>query len=224
MEAAFSKALWDLGFREWAYQVIRADALPNEKPVILTTFPDTWYNHYIENDYHLVDPVIQKGPTQVEPFAWSAMSFGIDPSPEQRKLFAEATEVGLGEGLGIPIHGARGSLAMASMVSDHGEEELARLMAAVGQDVHLMSLAFHNHARELLALGRSGRTTVSLTPRERECLTWAAAGKSAWDTSRILGISDRTVYFHLDNVRAKMGVANVYHAVIKAIMDGMIKL
>lgn len=150
------------------------------------------------------------------------MSFGIEPSPEQRRLFAEATEFGLGEGVGIPIHGARGSLAMASMVSDHGAKGLARLMSTVGKDVHLMSLAFHNHARELLALGRSGRTTVSLTRRERECLLWIAAGKSAWEISRILGISARTVYFHLDNVRAKMGVTNVYHAVVKAIMEGMI--
>lgn len=222
LEAAFSKSLWDLGFREWAYQVIRTDALPDEKPLILTTFPDAWYSHYIDNGYHRVDPVILNGPSQVAPFTWSAMSFGIDPSPEQARLFAEATEFGLGEGIGIPIHGARGSLAMASMVSDLGAKSLTRLMSTVGQDVHLMSLAFHNHARELLALGRSGRTTVSLTRRERECLLWIAAGKSAWDTSRILGISARTVYFHLDNVRAKMGVTNIYHAVIKAIMEGVI--
>jgi DNA-binding CsgD family transcriptional regulator len=74
----------------------------------------------------------------------------------------------------------------------------------------------------LLALGRMGRTTVSLTPRERECLLWTAAGKSAWQTAQILGISYRTVYFHLANVRSKMGVVNVYHAVMKAIMEGII--
>lgn len=222
LEAAFSKALWDLGFREWAYQVIRTDALPDEKPLILTTFSDAWYNHYIDSGYHRVDPVILNGPNQVAPFTWSAMSFGVEPSPEQRRLFAEAAEFGVGEGVGIPIHGARGALAMTSMVSDHGMEGLDRLMSTVGQDVHLLSLAFHNHARELLALGRMGRTTVSLTPRERECLLWTAAGKSAWQTAQILGISYRTVYFHLANVRSKMGVVNVYHAVMKAIMEGII--
>jgi len=165
LEAAFSKALWDLGFREWAYQVIRTDALPDEKPLILTTFSDAWYNHYIDSGYHRVDPVILNGPNQVAPFTWSAMSFGVDPSPEQRRLFAEAAEFGVGEGVGIPIHGARGALAMASMVSDHGVEGLDRLMSTVGQDVHLLSLAFHNHVPRIACPGPDGAHHRQPDPR-----------------------------------------------------------
>ncbi|ESZ53486.1 helix-turn-helix transcriptional regulator [Mesorhizobium sp. L103C131B0] len=38
---------------------------------------------------------------------------------------------------------------------------------------------------------------ISLTPREYECLQWAARGKSAWAIGCILGIKPRTAAFHL---------------------------
>lgn len=44
---------------------------------------------------------------------------------------------------------------------------------------------------------------VLLTPREYECLQWAARRKSAWDIACILGIKPRTAAFHLDNAKKK---------------------
>jgi DNA-binding NarL/FixJ family response regulator len=45
-------------------------------------------------------------------------------------------------------------------------------------------------------------TVPSLTRREGECLGWCAEGKSYWETAVILGISERTVSFHMEAVRA----------------------
>ena len=61
-----------------------------------------------------------------------------------------------------------------------------------------------------------------LTPRERECLLWTAHGKTAWEIGQILGISDGTVVFHLKNATRKFNVFTKYHAVVKAIMLGLI--
>ena len=47
---------------------------------------------------------------------------------------------------------------------------------------------------------------VALSPRELECLEWAARGKSAWEIGRLLNISRRTAAFHLDNAKMKFGV------------------
>jgi DNA-binding CsgD family transcriptional regulator len=52
-----------------------------------------------------------------------------------------------------------------------------------------------------------------LSPRELECLQWAAQGKSAWAIGQILKVSRRTAAFHLDNARAKLGVQNLRQAV-----------
>ncbi len=63
-----------------------------------------------------------------------------------------------------------------------------------------------------------------LTPREKECLRWRALGKSDWDTAHIMGLSERTVKFHLKNVRAKLGAQNTVHAAAKALTMGLISL
>ena len=57
---------------------------------------------------------------------------------------------------------------------------------------------------------------VGLREREVETLTWAARGKTFWEIGEILGLSKRTVEFHLDNARRKLGVATRTQALIKA--------
>lgn len=49
---------------------------------------------------------------------------------------------------------------------------------------------------------------VQLTPREIECVHWAAQGKTSWEISKILGITERTVNFHLSNSMQKTGSSN----------------
>jgi DNA-binding CsgD family transcriptional regulator len=61
-----------------------------------------------------------------------------------------------------------------------------------------------------------------LSFRERECLFWAGLGKTAWETSVIIGRSRRTVEFHLANAVKKLGAANKYHAAIIALNKGML--
>jgi len=50
-----------------------------------------------------------------------------------------------------------------------------------------------------------------LTKRELECLHWVAQGKTSWEIAQILGISERTVNFHINNSLAKSGCANRHH-------------
>ncbi len=57
---------------------------------------------------------------------------------------------------------------------------------------------------------------VGLREREVETLTWAARGKTFGEIGEILGLSKRTVEFHLENARRKLGVATRTQALIKA--------
>ncbi len=57
---------------------------------------------------------------------------------------------------------------------------------------------------------------VDLRAREVETLTWAARGKTFAEIGEILSLSSRTVEFHLENARRKLGVATRTQALIKA--------
>ena len=64
---------------------------------------------------------------------------------------------------------------------------------------------------------------VALNDREVETLTWVARGKTSAEIARILGLSKRTVDFHIDNARDKLGAATRSEAVIKAADGGLIE-
>jgi DNA-binding response OmpR family regulator len=64
---------------------------------------------------------------------------------------------------------------------------------------------------------------VDLNGREIETLTWAARGKTSAEIAQILGLSKRTVDFHIDNAREKLGAATRVEAAIKATTGRLIE-
>lgn len=73
------------------------------------------------------------------------------------------------------------------------------------------------------APGRDG-PVPQLSGREREVLLWAAQGKTAWETSTILGISPKTVEFHLGNCGKKLGTATKAQTILAAARKGLLPL
>ncbi len=63
---------------------------------------------------------------------------------------------------------------------------------------------------------------VGITPREREVLGWLKQGKSSWEISVILDISESTVYFHVSNIMKKLGASNRPQAVAIASRLGLL--
>jgi DNA-binding response OmpR family regulator len=64
---------------------------------------------------------------------------------------------------------------------------------------------------------------VDLNDREVETLTWAARGKTSSEIAQILGLAKRTVDFHIDNARTKLGAATRVEAAIKAATGRLIE-
>ena len=64
---------------------------------------------------------------------------------------------------------------------------------------------------------------VRLGEREVETLTWAARGKTFEEIGTILSLSKRTVEYHLENARRKLGVATRTQALIKAATGHLIQ-
>lgn len=63
---------------------------------------------------------------------------------------------------------------------------------------------------------------VGLTPRERDALGWVAQGKSDWEISVILGVSEATARWHVDNGRRKLGAVNRAQAVARMAAAGLL--
>ncbi len=53
-------------------------------------------------------------------------------------------------------------------------------------------------------------------------LSWAARGKTAWETGRILGLSERNVRWHLEEAQRKLMTKNKTATVAAALVNGEI--
>lgn len=88
------------------------------------------------------------------------------------------------------------------------------------------------HAETIIAsrpaLISTPAVVVRLSAREEEVMGWIVQGKTAWETGRILTISERTVKFHLRNIYSKFDVKNRPQAVARylsqqqAILEGIV--
>ncbi len=110
-------------------------------------------------------------------------------------------------GLIVPVH-VDGALAWYGAFSgrepDLGQRAQSILSAAV----------YAGHAL-FLQLMDAQAPRSPLTARESECLRWVADGKTDGEAGKILGISPRTVRFHINNAKDKLGVATRIQAVAK---------
>jgi len=67
-----------------------------------------------------------------------------------------------------------------------------------------------------------GNNGPILSMREKEVLKWLKMGKSSWDTSIILDITERTVNFHITNIMSKLDAMTRTQAVAISIEKGLI--
>jgi LuxR family transcriptional regulator, activator of conjugal transfer of Ti plasmids len=204
-------ATFDLNYFAYLSVPIRLNA----EPQIIATYPSSWTTHYLQNHYERLDPVIALALSGPEPFEWGTDIKAMQLSRSQRQLFDEAAAFGIRCGFTIPIHDGRGPIAAVTFAAD--ERRSAAFSSTIqkhGHVLQLMAMYFHTHARRKLVTDQQVNG-VALSPREMECLNWAAHGKSAWETGRILGISRHTVAFHLDNAKTKLGVRSTIQAVAR---------
>ena len=186
---------------------------PRGAPQLISTYPPAWTAHYLKQHYERFDPVIGAALRATEPFEWG-MGTALNGSSTQRQLFEEAATFGIRCGFTIPIHDSHGPVAAVTFAADVPHAAFRHAIEKQGRTLQLMAMYFHAHARRKLASERVV-DGVTLSPREYECLAWAARGKSAWEIGQIIGVSRRTAAFHLENAKAKLGVRSVCQAVAR---------
>jgi DNA-binding response OmpR family regulator len=114
-----------------------------------------------------------------------------------------------------------------SALTDRDNELKGRQLGAddyVTKPIDFDVLAMIITAR-LAGVARSGiwPKLVQLIDREVETLTWVARGKTSAEIAQILGLSKRTVDFHIDNARIKLGATTRTQAAIKAATGRLIE-
>ena len=185
-----------------------------DAPELISNYPVEWTDHYLREHYERVDPVIVDALKTTEPFEWGREFEAKSLSKPQCALLDEAAVFGIRCGFTVPVHDSRGPVAAVTFAANERRPTFQRCIEQNRYVLQLMAMYFHAQARRRLSINRV-IDGVALSPRELECLEWAAQGKSAWEIGRLLNISRRTAAFHLDNAKTKFGVRTICQAVAK---------
>jgi DNA-binding CsgD family transcriptional regulator len=187
-------------------------ALPEgAKPLLISTYPPDWTDHYIAQDYQRRDPVILRSSHVFDLFTWDSQ-LSKRFSPGARDFFCEAEAFNIRCGITIPIHDWPGGLAAMTFATDCRRHQYISCLTCNALSLLLVTLNFRNHLRRMLEPVRLIEG-AELTPREYEILGWAAEGKSSTDIAPIVDVSHRIVARDLERVRAKLGVRSINQAV-----------
>jgi len=194
----------------------------DDKAVIISDFginvsmPKGWVTEYMSRNYLQQDAIVRENFNTYKVQYWSDTKKKLNYS---RDIDSLCKDFGMREGY---THGSRllatgkhGSKFCFSGSSMKNEKRAAAILDLVTPHLHLALFHLFNNKRP-------DKKNVVLTIREKEVLNWLKQGKTSWDISVILGISGRTVNFHVYNIMEKLGATNRPQAIAVATRMGLI--
>ncbi|MFT5606911.1 MAG: LuxR family transcriptional activator of bioluminescence operon [Parvicella sp.] len=211
------KSLWnfcgDAGIDNFSFVSSRL-SLTNAAPDVkrLDGFPSAWRQRYDEMDYQASDLAMDHCRNNIAPLQWMNPDLKLDKI--NKKIYTEAAEFGIVSGISYPFHGINGENAIfsATVSSSFKDSPLKSLTTQYG--LYLIGSTLFDIQRST----EQGELANVLSKREKECLRWAADGKTAWEIAKILKISERTAVFHFENARKKLSTASRIETVSKALL------
>ena len=222
VHALCSRLCQQLEFDYFAYWAKFPTSFVKPYLVIISGYPTEWYERYNSEGYMANDPTIKYCENHITPLIWEFIEFRAGQIKQVRKVMSEAADFGLRSGISVPVHGAHGEVALLSIVREDEPSRSRKLILASMPTIQVLSSYIHEAVRSVMSAEVIPIGQVQLTNRERECLLWAAEGKSSWEAAKILGISENTVIFHFKNASRKLNVSNRQQAVARAIAQGLI--
>lgn len=204
----------DLGFDGFLYLIVTEQRPPGEDPptFILSSYDPEFIRHYQKYHCHRYDPAAVHIRQHHYPIHWGRPSFtGTRAEP----MYETARRYGLRSGASFPVVPPSITIAGFGYACDQDlETSLPHILATMpyGQ---LLATFVHVAVNRLLNLP-SAPLPHAFTAREKACLHLAAQGYRDGDIAAQLGISARTVLFHLGNARRKLQADNRAQMVARA--------
>ncbi|PKQ82618.1 transcriptional regulator [Aeromonas sobria] len=210
----------DMDYDYYRFALIIPMSMQRPKVVLFNQCPDSWVQTYTDNNMLACDPVIQLARKQTLPIYWNRLDERARFLQEGRMdVMGLAAEFGLRNGISFPLHGAAGETGILSFITS--ERASSDLLLESSPILSWMANYIFEAAIRVVRL-RDSDQHAALTERETECLFWASEGKTSGEIACILGITERTVNYHLNQVTRKTGSMNRYQAIAKGISSGIL--
>lgn len=186
--------------------------------VLNVSFPQTWLFQYWKNGYGKVDPVLHELVRSNHTQVWNRVYAKV--KTEKGKEFLEAAAAyGLVDG--VTTGSLDSSCGVATFFAFAGkkpveDDRYVSILSYLGQHLHLALLRSASKSST-----STDNCVASLSPREVTILNWIKDGKTNGEIGQIIGLTERTVRFHVESIFAKLDVSSRTQAVAVAVQHGL---
>jgi DNA-binding CsgD family transcriptional regulator len=214
LSAAFSQTLELFG-----YNRALCIGIEGHRPDVVRTtngrprYTQEYLDWYKSNNSHHVDPIFKLSPRHNVPYTFDDVR-RMPLGKRQMEVMNMRRELIPGVVLMLPIRNNDTQLLSMGIAGDTQDarmdrDAIAQLFAICNQ--------FHLRRSDLQQQNVLCLKDVNLSSREREMLQWCLYGKSNGVIADIIGISHKTVEFHLQSAYKKLDCSNRTMAVLKAV-------
>ena len=213
-----------LGFPQTLYTHIdmprQPDGAFNPLSLTLRNFPKNWdrlwhrysrmdrYYHACFNTSYVVD--------------WQKVRAVTEFCSAQQESCHYLEDIGLNQGITVPIHHHGGGFSAISAICSTSESEWPALFRQASELVFVALHRFQNKYFDLYAAEHGEDSNSLLSVRESEVIKWLAYGKTVPEVAMILKRSPETIKYHIKNIYSKLGVCNRGHAISQAAKLGLL--
>lgn len=213
LKASFIEEANAFGFEFFAF----AHVNPSEQVAFFTksldTWPPEWRERYLSERYVVRDPVARVAVSNLLPFTWNDLVNGQAIPKTDQLIFDEARVWRMNYGLCIPVRNLDNLQAVVSLSGPNPD-----LSEGAKGALHLMAIYLYARVVQLSDIPlQQYISSRRLSPRERECTAWIAAGKSSWEIGEILGLSELTIAAYIKSAMHKLNVVTRAQLVAEAI-------
>lgn len=226
MEAALRSSLASLELDGFTlFSMLRPTAAAGMLPapdIDVPGLPASLEAAYAKNGWADGDPIWRVAMSRGPAVTTEAVFSSLDLKPVQRRMWDAMRDNGIEHELNIPL--SSGDRLRQISIHVRGGGATARRRFALGRIAGQHLATVFLWAYEAVVLPQAPAAPSRLAPRETDCLSWCAHGKSADEIAVILGLSVHTVRHYQRNAIHKLGAANATQAVAIALKNRLIEL
>ncbi|EFN7275423.1 LuxR family transcriptional regulator [Escherichia coli O7:H7] len=126
-----------------------------------------------------------------------------------------SNKYGIRNGVSFVIKINYNSVIFTIYFNDDDDDDFIKVYASEKHKIlfDVLSIFEHHYKQKI---------KYTFTIREKEVMNLLKFGKTYTEIALILGVSERTVRFHINNVLRKLDVTSVRYAIFKATSEGLI--
>lgn len=188
------------------------------------SFPNDLIAFYLKLQYQKVDPVVRTALQNEGRIVRRTVIFKNYHDKLRKEYIKDASDIGILTGLSFGVCEHANSITTLFSFCDKDIERHRRHEIILGVLMHHLHLSVLKCCLPKNIQKLESTYSDTLTTREKEILKWVKEGKTNWEISCILNISESTIKYHLKNIFIKLDVTNRCQAVARAIHTKLLDL